>query len=117
MDAIASVLLLVGSLLTLLAAIGLLRFPDVLTRMHAATKPATAGLLLILIGTALLMPDASQVAKLMLVALLQFVTAPVGAHLIGRAVFRSRQPLAPSTHLDDESRRRSGRSDGSGTVG
>jgi multisubunit Na+/H+ antiporter MnhG subunit len=50
-----------------------------------------------------------QVAKLALVALLQFITAPVGAHLIGRAVFWSRSPLAERTHLDDGSRSRSGR--------
>jgi multicomponent Na+:H+ antiporter subunit G len=108
-EAVASVLLLLGASLTLIAAVGLLRFPDVLTRMHAATKPATAGLLLILTGAAVLHTGAVQVAKLMLVALLQFVTAPVGAHLIGRAVFWSASPLAERTQLDDESRRRSGR--------
>lgn len=108
-EAIAAVLLLMGATLTLLAAVGLLRFPDVLTRMHAATKPATAGLLLILTGTALLLPEPYQVAKLLLVALLQFITAPVGAHLIGRAVFWSGSALAERTHLDDDSRRRSGR--------
>lgn len=108
-EAVASVLLVLGATLALVAAVGLLRFPDVLTRMHAATKPATAGLLLILTGTALLHPGTVQVAKLALVALLQFITAPVGAHLIGRAVFRSRMPLADRTHLDDESRLRSGR--------
>jgi multicomponent Na+:H+ antiporter subunit G len=105
----ASVLLVLGAALTLLAAVGFLRFPDVLTRMHAATKPATAGLLLILTGTALVHSGAVQVAKLALVALLQFITAPVGAHLIGRAVFWSGSPLAERTHLDDGSRSRSGR--------
>ncbi len=105
MEVLSSLLLVAGSTLSLLAAIGLLRFKDVLTRMHAATKPATLGLILILMGTALVMPRIEPVAKLALVALLQFITAPVGAHLLGRAIFRSGAPLAPHTALDDASRR------------
>lgn len=103
MQIVAAILLLFGSLLTLLAAVGLFRFPDLFTRMHAATKPATLALLLILAGTALVMPQTNTVAKLVLVIMLQFITAPVGAHLIGRAAFRSGAELVPGTYLDDAS--------------
>lgn len=103
LEIIASVLLILGSLLALIAAIGLLRFTDVFARMHSATKPATLGLLLILTGAALVLPLPGAVAKLALVVLLQFTTAPVGAHLVGRAAFRTGDELNPRTVLDEES--------------
>ena len=55
LEVVSAVLLVLGALLALTAAIGLLRFPDTLARMHAATKPQTLGLLLVLAGTALLL--------------------------------------------------------------
>ena len=86
---VSSVLLLVGVFLAVVAAVGLVRLPDVLSRMHAATKPATLGLLLITVGAALRMQDGSDAVKLLLVAAFQFVTAPVAAHMIARAAYRS----------------------------
>lgn len=105
LEVLASALLILGSLLALVAAIGLQRFADVFARMHSATKPATLGLLLILTGVALVLPIAGAVVKLALVVLLQFTTAPVGAHLVGRAAFRTGRDLNPSTVLDEESER------------
>jgi multicomponent Na+:H+ antiporter subunit G len=102
-ELVSSVLMVLGSALALVAAIGLQRFKDVFARMHAATKPATLGLILILTGAALTLPTPGAVAKLMLVILLQFTTAPVGAHLVGRAAFRTGRDLSPNTLLDDES--------------
>lgn len=104
MEVVASVLMVLGSALALVAAIGLQRFKDVFARMHAATKPATLGLILILTGAALTLPIPGAVAKLMLVILLQFITAPVGAHLVGRAAFRTGRDLSPDTLLDDQSK-------------
>ena len=63
-DVLAGTCLVLGSLLALLAGIGLVRFPDVLTRMHAATKPQTLGVLLILLGLALRVEDKSVLAVL-----------------------------------------------------
>ncbi len=103
MEIVASVLILFGAVLTFLAAVGLVKFGDLLTRMHAATKPATLGLLLIVAGTAFVVPEVNTVAKLVLVVLLQFITAPVGAHLIGRAAFRAGVELVPGTFLDEPS--------------
>ncbi len=87
LDVAGSALLLTGVLLTVVAGFGLVRFPDVYSRMHAATKPATLGLLLICVGAALVLDDGADRAKLLLVAVFQFVTAPVAAHMVGRAAY------------------------------
>lgn len=105
MELLGSIFILAGAILTLLAAVGLIRFDDLFARMHAATKPSTFGLTLILAGVALVMPGPEPIAKLGLVILLQFITAPVGAHLLGRAAFRFGEPLKPGTWLDEESAR------------
>ena len=89
LDVLSAVLLLAGVALAVVAAIGLVRFPDVFSRMHAATKPATLGLLLIVLGAALQMDERGDAVKLLLVAAFQFVTAPVAAHMVGRAAYRS----------------------------
>ena len=101
MEVLASILMIVGAALALIAAVGLQRFSDLFARMHSATKPATLGLLLILTGAALTLPLPGAVAKLALVVLRQFTTAPVGAHLVGRAAFRTGRDLSPKTILDE----------------
>lgn len=88
-DVLAGTSLILGSLLTLTAGIGLVRFPDVLTRMHAATKPQSLGILLILLGLALRVEDRSVLAVIALAAVFQLVTAPVSAHMLGRAALRA----------------------------
>lgn len=90
-DVTAAVCLVLGALLALIAAIGILRFPDVLTRMHSATKPQVLGLLLVLLGLGLRLRDPSAVGLLILVALFQLVTSPVASHMVGRASFRAGQ--------------------------
>ena len=94
-EVVASVLLVAGAALVAVAGLGLLRFPDVLSRMHAATKPATLGLVLVAAGTGLRLTATGDLALLGLVVALQLLTAPVGAHLVGRAV-RRRAASAPS---------------------
>ena len=88
-DVLAGTLLVAGSLMATIAAIGIVRFPDVLSRMHAATKPQTVGLLLILAGLALRLRDLSDVTIIVLIGLFQLLTAPVSAHMVGRAAFRT----------------------------
>lgn len=106
---LASVLVLLGSGLALVAGIGVVRLPDVFARMHAATKPATLGLLLICIGAAVSDAGFSDVAKLTLVVVLQFLTAPVGAHMVGRAAYHAGGLLHPGTVLDELSAAEQGR--------
>jgi multicomponent Na+:H+ antiporter subunit G len=98
---LVAALILVGALLALVAALGLQRFPDVFARMHAATKPATLGLLLIAAGTAVHLAEPAPVAKLGIVVVLQFVTAPVAAHMIGRASYHTGTELSPDTVVDE----------------
>lgn len=88
-DWVGGVLLLGGALLSLVAGIGLVRFPDTLDRMHAATKPQVLGVLLLLAGLALRLRTGSDLGMLVLVAIFQLSTAPVAAQMIGRAAYRS----------------------------
>ncbi len=103
-DVIAGALILTGVALSVTAGLGLHRFPDVFARMHAATKPATLGLVLVLAGAALRMEQRGDVAKLLLVVALQFLTAPVGAHMVGRAAYRAGTELSPATRCDELAR-------------
>ena len=100
-DVVVSTLLLLGVSLSVLAGIGLQRFPDVFARMHAATKPATLGLLLILVAAALRLEDSGDVTKLLVIAAAQLITAPVGAHMVGRAAHRAGDQMAPDTTVDE----------------
>lgn len=88
LDIAAAVLMLVGAGSSLLGAIGLVRLPDLPSRLQAATKPQTLGLALVLVGTALRVERASAVT-LVLVVLFQVITAPVVSQLVGRAAYRS----------------------------
>lgn len=101
LDLVGAVLLLLGALLALAAAIGLLRLPDVLSRMHAATKPQTTGLVLVVIGAALLLRTSVDVWMLVLVAAFQLITAPVTAHLVGRLAYRSGGVREDLLHRDE----------------
>jgi multicomponent Na+:H+ antiporter subunit G len=88
-DVIAAACLVLGALLTLIAAIGILRFPDVLTRMHSATKPQVLGLLVVLVGLGFRLREPRSIGMLALVALFQLVTSPIASHMVGRASFRA----------------------------
>ncbi|MCD9154097.1 monovalent cation/H(+) antiporter subunit G [Aeromicrobium duanguangcaii] len=90
-DVVAGILLVLGAGFAFVAAVGVVRFPDVLTRMHAATKPQTFGLLLILAGLALRIDSLSDLTLVAVVALFQLMTAPVSAHMVARATFRTGQ--------------------------
>lgn len=87
-EILAAVLLLAGSSLAFLGALGVARFPGLFARMHAATKPPTLGLVLVAAGVACVASDVADAAFVALVVLLQFLTAPVGAHLLARAARR-----------------------------
>ena len=90
-DVMSAALLVTGALLALIAAVGVLRFPDVLTRMHSATKPQVLGLILVLLGLAFRLRDLGSLGLLFLVALFQLVTSPIASHMVGRASFRAGQ--------------------------
>jgi len=101
LDAASLLLVLAGALLCLSAAIGLLRFRDVTTRLHAATKPQVLGLLLICVAIALSLRSWPVVAFLTVVVLVQLATAPLAAHMIGRQAYRNGTVDEPSLYVDE----------------
>lgn len=88
-DTVSIVCLLGGGFFAFAAGVGVLRFPDLLARMHAGTKPQVLGLVLVLVGLALRLREGGAVWALVLVAVFQMLTAPVAAHMVGRAGFRT----------------------------
>jgi multicomponent Na+:H+ antiporter subunit G len=88
-DVASAICLLGGAFLAFAAGVGVLRFPDLLSRMHAGTKPQVLGLVLVLIGLALRLRSGGAVWALVLVAIFQMLTAPVAAHMVGRAGYRT----------------------------
>ncbi|WP_197321201.1 monovalent cation/H(+) antiporter subunit G [Saccharomonospora sp. NB11] len=106
-DVVSSVLLIGGALFCAVGAFGLLRFPDLISRLQAATKPQTIGLIMVLSGAALQLQIVDALG-LLLVALVQVITAPVLSQLVGRAAYRigaiDRTSLVED-HLGDRLRR------------
>jgi multicomponent Na+:H+ antiporter subunit G len=111
-DVVASLLLVAGAFFCLVAGIGIVRMKDVYARMHAATKAGTLGLALICIAFMLEADTWLQVVEAAFVFLFMIASAPVGAHLIGRAAFRTGVPVDPKTRYDPgaEAFRQRGRS-------
>ncbi|OUE26420.1 Na(+)/H(+) antiporter subunit G [Clavibacter michiganensis] len=101
LDVVSLVLLLLGGVLSVAAGVGLLRFPDPLARMHAATKPQILGVILVLLALALQSQSLSTIAMLVPVLLFQMLTAPVSAHMVGRAGYRLRHFLRDDLLVDE----------------
>ncbi|MCD4849553.1 monovalent cation/H(+) antiporter subunit G [Arthrobacter sp. AK01] len=89
-DGVTAVFLVVGALMSLGAAIGLLRFPDLMSRMHAATKPQVLGLFLMLAAIGLQMRTWWVWPVLLVAWIFQLLTAPVSAHMVGRSAYRTK---------------------------
>ncbi len=101
LDAIAAVLLLLAAFLTLAAAVGLIRFPDALSRLHAATKPQILGVILVVLALALSVRSWTVLLLLIPVVVFQLLTAPISAHMVGRAGYRTGD-YEPETLTADE---------------
>ena len=100
-DVATGILWMVGSSFAFLAALGVLRMPDVFTRMQASTKASTLGLGCLLIGAALQFGDVASIVRLISIAAFTFLTTPVSAHVIARASYRADIPLWAGTVLDE----------------
>jgi multicomponent Na+:H+ antiporter subunit G len=103
-DLIVGILMVGGALMSLAAAIGLTRFPDLMSRMHAASKPQVLGLLLFLLAMAVQFESWVLLPILAVCWLFMLLTAPVSAHMIGRAGYRTkhlRPELLTIDELDD----------------
>ena len=97
--AVTAILMLLGAIIALISAIGLLRLPDLFTRMHAASKAATAASGLALIAGALESQDVTIWVKCIATIGFLLVTAPVSAHLLAKAALKAGYPV---TDLDDK---------------
>lgn len=94
---------LIGTFLSIVAAVGLLRLPDVYTRNHAASKSTTLGVLFTLLGTLIYFysNDGEFNARIVLGILFIFITAPVAGHLISRAAYHTGVKLTERSVRDD----------------
>jgi len=100
-EILACVFLIIGGVLSLIAAAGVLRMPDLFTRMHAATKTGTVGVSAITIGMMIHFDTVTVTSKGVLVIALFLLTAPVAAHMIARAAYRSGVSLWILTRIDE----------------
>lgn len=89
-----------GSMFVLLAAIGLVRMPDLYLRISVTTKAATLGVGLILAAAAVWYEDVGVTSRVIATIFFIFLTAPVGAHLLGRASYISGVPLWKGSWLN-----------------
>ena len=89
LDIVSLVLILLGALLCLTAAIGVLRFRDAPSRLHAATKPQVLGLIVICLAIAISLRSWAVVAFIVPIVLIQFATAPLSAHMVARQAYRN----------------------------
>ncbi|MGM0988360.1 MAG: monovalent cation/H(+) antiporter subunit G [Pseudomonadota bacterium] len=94
-------MILAGSIFMFLAALGVVRLPDLLTRMHATTKAATLGATLIMLAVAIHFAQVAVVARALGVILFILMTAPVAAHVIGRAGYFVGSKLWSGTVKDE----------------
>src|SRR3954468_20780455 len=103
-DILTAILWLAGSAFALLAAVGVLRMPDVFTRMQASTKASTLGLGCLLIGAALQMGDLASLIRVASIGAFVLLTTPVAGHVIARASYYAEGPLWTGTVLDERRR-------------
>ena len=100
-DVLTGILMVIGSIFCLLAAVGIVRLPDALTRMHAATKAGTLGAGLLLLAEAVFYRQLGVSLRAATVIALLLLTAPVAAHLVGRSSYRSGVRLSDRTWIDE----------------
>ena len=112
-DIVTVILMLSGSLFMLISTIGVVRMPDLFTRMHAATKVGTVGVSAIVLAVAVHFERMSVAAPALLITVFLLATAPVAAHMIGRAAYQLGVELWKGTVVDEwaaEAKRKAPRS-------
>ena len=98
---ISTLLISVGAFFMLMAGLGLVRMPDLFLRMSASTKAATLGVGCTLLGVAFYFGDFAALIRAGAIIIFLLLTAPVAAHLIGRAAYQDGVPLWTGTQFDD----------------
>lgn len=98
-----ALLIFIGSIISVISAVGIIRFPDVYSRAHAATKSSALAVLLTLFGAFIyfLMTEGIVSVRLILGIIFVFITSPTAGHLIIRSAYRSKVRLTESTLVDE----------------
>jgi multicomponent Na+:H+ antiporter subunit G len=107
---LVAAMLVVGGIFTLLAAVGVVRLPDVYTRMHAASKAGTVGSGLMLFAAGIHSMEFATFTRALAGFVFFILTAPIAAHLIAKAAHQAGYRLSRMTVVDDmrDARQRSG---------
>jgi multicomponent Na+:H+ antiporter subunit G len=100
-DILTGALMLIGAGFMLLAAIGVTRLPDLYIRMHAATKSGTLGVTAMMLAAAVHFGQLGVTTRVVLIVLFLYITAPVAAHMIGRAAYLVGVPMWEKSVADD----------------
>lgn len=98
---VVATLLVLGAFMMFLTGLGIYRMPDVFTRMHAATKASSLGVAFLLLAAILVFRDPVVLTKASVTIFFIFLTAPVAAHLLGRAAYARRTPLWEHSVIDE----------------
>lgn len=101
MSVVADLLIITGSLLILLATVGLHRFTDLFSRIHSASKATSGGFLLLAAGAGIHLESTAARVELVLATVLLLMTTPVGVHLLARAAVRTNSPEPENLAVDE----------------
>ncbi|MDX1612976.1 MAG: monovalent cation/H(+) antiporter subunit G [Candidatus Promineifilaceae bacterium] len=104
-DIVSLIFLVVGSLFMLLAAVGIVRMPDLFLRMSSTTKAATLGSISLLLAMAIQFGSLAVASRAAAIIFFLLLTTPIAAHMIGRAAYCTGVPLITSTRVDELSGR------------
>jgi multicomponent Na+:H+ antiporter subunit G len=108
-DYVAGALIIIGAVFTLIASLGIMRFPDIYTRMHSASKAGTLGSGLMLIALAVLAEDHATVTRALAAVVFFLLTAPVAAHLLAKAAYAAGYQLWERSKIDEMAERKADR--------
>ena len=100
-ETLTSLLMLTGASFAFLSALGILRFPDLFSRMQAATKGSAFGVTCLLLAVAVHFAELGIATRAIVTIFFVLLTAPVAAHMIGRAAYFVGVPLWPGTITDE----------------
>lgn len=101
LDILIIILMVFGTLLILLASIGVVKMPDLFLRMSASTKASTVGAASLLLAAAMYFNESDMIVQMVLTTFFLLMTAPVGAHIIGRAAYKHQSKLYKKTTRDE----------------
>ncbi len=111
---LAALFVILGASFALVASVGILRLPDFYTRMHAASKAGTVGSALALVALAIVSVQTAEVLRAIAAIVFFFLTAPIAAHLLGKAAYSAGYPMWSGSVLNEmasRQRRRNGEGD------